>query len=402
MDSTQRVIDITERLAVRNYERYPVVFTEGRGVWIEDINGNSYLDMAAGYGLHNWGHSNPRWIKAIKRQVGKFIGASGNYYYPLHAEILEALNKLTGKEKALFSCEGAISVDASIKIARKWGYVVKGIEEGRAEIISTDKNFHGRTLGAVGMSPVDQYKNGFGPFPPGLETKVPFGDSEAFERAITKNTVAFFVEIIAGEGGIHIPPVGYFKEVERICRKHNVLLVDDEIQSGLGRTGYDLAYQCEGINPDIIILGKALGAGVPFSVVLGDDHIMNVIGPGDHGSTYGAYALGCAAGLASLSILQDWNLSENSREMGNYLMSGLKSIDSKYIKEIRGRGLFIGMELTCDINHSVCEMLLKEGLACLTARDNVVRFSPPLVINRVEIDLAINMLEKGFRKLEAR
>ncbi|MDP3792958.1 MAG: ornithine--oxo-acid transaminase [bacterium] len=393
--TTKQIIETTERFAVRNYERYPVVLASGHGAWIIDIDGKDYLDMAAGYGANNWGHNHPRITRVAQEQAGKLNVVSGNYYNEDHAKLLEVLCGLCGKDKVLFSCEGVVSVEAAIKISRKWGYLKKGIEENSAEILSTDKNFHGRSLGAIAMSPVEQYRFGFGPLPPGFYKQVVFGNPDSLEQAITKNTVAFFVEIIAGEGGIHVSPDVYFKEVEKICRKNNVLLVVDEIQTGLGRTGYDFAYQHEGIEPDIIIIGKSLGGGiVPLSVVLTDDCIMRVISPGDHGSTFGGYPFGCAIGLESLAVLKEEKLSQRSREMGDYLMDGLRSIKSRYIKEIRGRGLFIGMEFSGINNHRVCEELLKENLLCVTARDNVVRFTPPLVISRVDIEWAVKRIEK--------
>jgi ornithine--oxo-acid transaminase len=398
--SAQEIIRITEKFAVMNYERYPVVFVDGFDSTLIDSRGKIYVDMAAGYGVYNIGRNNERWRKAVYGK--RLASASGNYYYEHHAELLVMLNELCGKDRALFSCEGAVSVDAAMKFACKWGYVEKGVEENKAEILSTDKNFHGRTKGAVGMSPVEKYKHGFGPFPPGLDTRVVFGDADDLARKITKNTVAFFVEIVAGEGGVHIPPPGYFKKVQEICRENNVLLIDDEIQAGLGRTGYDLAYRAEGIDPDMIILGKALGGEVPLSVVLGNENVMGrkIIHYGEHGSTYGAYSLGCKAGIASLEILRDEKLSQRATVMGSQLMQGLKTIRSKYIKEIRGRGLFIGVELDGFDSHKFCELMLKEGVACLTARDNVVRFSPPLIITEQEIGKVLDRVAKVFRGLE--
>lgn len=398
MNRTQEIMEITDRYSIRNYNRYPVAIIEGRGAWVWDAEGRGYIDMLSGYGVVNDGHSNKRVINAIIEQAKRLMLISGNYYNDQHAKALEVIAKFFGKNRILFSSGGAESVEAAIKISRKWGYDRKKIT-GLPEIIACKNNFHGRSMGALALSDYEPYRKGFGPFMPGLTKKIKFGDSNELRQAITKNTVAFFVEPLQGEGGMHVPPDGYLKEVEKICRKNNVLLVLDEIQTGFGRTGDDFAYQREFVDPDILIIGKALGGGIAVSAILGNDHIMDVIGYGDHGSTFGGNPLACAMVVEAFEILKDENISKRSKELGVYFMSRLKEIKSGLIKEVRGRGLFIGVQLPLEIDiHGFCTKLLEHGVMTTSARGNVLRLTPPLVIRKEEIDWAMERIEQVFRQ----
>lgn len=395
-------MNISDKYSVNNYDRYPVSIETGDGVWVWDIEGESYIDMLSAYSAVNVGHCHPRIVRAIRKQAEKITVISGNFYNREHARLCQRLDLLCKKDRVLFSSGGAEAVETAIKISRKWGYLNKeGIIDNEAEIVTCVDAFHGRTTTIISSSTVKQYKNGFGPFTLGFNKIIEFGNAKALSRAINKNTVAFFVEPIQGEGGINIPPPGYLKEVEKICKDNDVLLVLDEIQTGFGRTGYDFAYQYEDVNPDILIIGKSLGGGLPISAILADDHIMDVIGPGDHGSTFGGNPLVCAVALESIGILEDEKLSEKAKESGKYLMSRLASIDSPLIKEVRGRGLFIGVELInkdSQFVHNFCADLVHHRVLSTSARNGVVRFTPPLVISMEEIDWAMERIEKVFKK----
>lgn len=393
---SQKIIQDTDKSSAGNYKRYPVALVKGDGVWVWDAEGNRYLDMLSAYSAVNMGHSHPRIVAAIKRQAENLCVISGNFYNDKHAILVKQLTELCGKERVLLSSGGVESVETALKIARKWGFLKKGTPDC-PEILVSDKNFHGRTITAISCSPVAKYQYGFGPITSGFRA-IPFGDSEALERSIDENTIAFLVEPIAGEGGVHVPPLGYLMEAERICRKHNILLILDEIQTGFGRTGADFAFQHEFVNPDILILGKSLGGGLPVSAVLADSNIMDVIGPGDHGSTFGGNPICCAAAIESLKILKEEKLSEKAVQAGFYLRQGLKNIKSPYIKEVRGKGLFLGVELTDDScgPRLLCEDLAREGVLTTYARDNVVRFTPPLIINKQELDWGLERIKKVF------
>ncbi len=399
---SQRIIEEIERLSAHNYHPLPVVLTKGQGVWIWDVDGNKYLDMFGAYSAQNFGQCHPRIIEAGIAQMRRLGTTSRAVYTDVYEKFVKAISDLCSMGGILPGSGGAESVETAIKASRKWGHKVKRVKS--AEIIFATSNFHGRTTTIVSASDDDQNRDGFGPFTPGLRI-VPFGDPDALGRAINKNTAAFLVEPIQGEGGIVIPPDGYFREVRRICDKYNVLLVLDEIQTGLGRTGYDFAYQYEGIRPDVLILGKALGGGVaPVSVTLGRPDVMGVFHPGDHGSTFGGNPLACALAVESIAVLREENLSERARNLGNYFMRELKQIKYLLIKEVRGRGLMIGLELNDrkGSGRSFCEAMLRQGILCKETRESSIRFAPPLIIDKYQIDLAVEKVKIVLREMEER
>lgn len=395
MDS-RSVILRTDYFSANNYHPLPVVLTGGKGVYVWDIEGKRYIDMLSAYSAQNFGHCHPRIVGALVEQANSLAVTSRAFYTDKYLEFVEAVTSFCGMEKVL-PCNGGVeAVETNIKISRKWGYEIKGIPSDCAEIIVCEKNFHGRTTTVVSFSTAHQSRNGFGPFTPGFKI-IPFGDVDALEKAITSNTAAFLTEPIQGEAGINIPPDGYLERVRNICTEHNVLMVLDEIQTGLGRTGFDLACQYEGIKPDVLILGKALGGGMlPVSAVLTSREIMNVIKPGDHGSTFGGNPLASAVAVESLKVLRDELLPLKARELGGYFMDMLRKIGAPCVKDIRGRGLMIGLELIEEkgIGRRFCEAILKEGVLCKETRDNVVRFAPPLIINQYELEQALIRIEK--------
>ena len=397
--TTERIIRDTERFSANNYHPLEIVITSGSGAWLIDVEGNKYLDMFSAYSAQNFGQCHPRIIAAMVDQARRLGTTSRAIYTDIYTRFCLAVNELTSFDKVLPANGGAEAVETAIKISRKWGYVRKRIP-GEAEIIVCKNNFHGRTTTIVGFSDTEQNRNGFGPFVSGAFKAVEFGNVAEFEKAITKNTVAFLVEPIQGEGGIIIPPEGYFKEIETICRKNNILLVMDEIQTGFGRTGSDFAFQYENVLPDILILGKALGGGVlPSSAVLAWKDVMSVIEPGDHGSTFGGNPIACAVGIAAIDLLMGDRLSLEAANLGDYFMSRLRDINNPRIKEIRGRGLLIGLELNGNrgIGRRFCEDALKQGLVCKETKDNVIRLSPPLIITGEEIDWAVERIEKVLK-----
>lgn len=383
-----------------NYHPLPAVITKASGAWYEDVDGNQILDMLAGYSVANFGHCHPRITRAIIEQASRLVIAPRSLYTDKLAEFGQALAEFCGMNKVLPSNGGVEAYETALKISRKWGYEKKGIPRGRAEIIVCYNNFHGRTIGAISASDVPEYKNGFEPFLTGFRW-IPFDDSDVLARLITENTVAFFVEPIQGEGGINIPSDGYLRQVVSICKKYNVLSVFDEIQTGFGRTGYDLAYQYEKeAKPDMLIVGKSLGSGIAVSAVAANDPIMEVMTPGIHGSTYGGNPLACAVAIEAIKILKDEKMSARSAAMGRYFIRRLKAIQSSLIKEVRGRGLMIGIELIPEAGGArrFCEALLKEGIFCKETHENVIRLTPPLVISRVDIDWALERIEKVLTK----
>lgn len=400
-------MQVTHRYLANHYDRLPIIVESGKGCWVEDVYGRKYLDMFADYSVHNFGRSNSRLLIVFAKQAAKLSLCSGNVYNRVRAEFGRALSEFSGlpNAKVLFMNTGAEAVEKAIKIARRWGYVQKGITKDKAEIISTYTNFHGRTMGVLSMSTVEHYKNGFGPFLPGM-TWVRFGDSVDLERAINDRTAAFIVEPIQGEGGFIFPPEGYFKEVAEICRYHNVLLILDEIPTAFGRTGYNFPHEHDGIVPDAIILGKALGGGLlPVSAVVTRGEIMDVLGPGHDGSTFGGNPLACRVGLEVVKMMQSGEWVKRSKQLGAYLLQGLKNLDNPHIKEARGRGLFVGVELEPEVNaHEVCERLLKEErvLTLDAQRQKVVRFTPPLVVTEKEIDFAVDALSKVLGKIKVK
>jgi len=387
-------IDLENQFCAHNYDPLPVVLSRGNGVFVWDENGKKYLDMMSAYSAVSHGHANPRLVEVVKTQVEKLTIVSRAYYTDQLGEFLKLACELTGQDMALPMNTGAEAVETAIKAARKWGYEVKGIKTDKAEIIACTGNFHGRTITIIAMSDEPQYKYGFGPYPAGFKL-VQYGDAEALEKLITPHTAAFLVEPIQGEGGIVVPPEGYLKTCQEICRKHNVLLIADEIQTGLGRTGSLLACDHEKVVPDGLILGKALGGGIlPVSMFLSKREVMEVFTPGDHGSTFGGNPLASAVGLEALKILVEEKLPERSKEMGDYLIEKLHGLDSRLISGIRGRGLFVGIEIDRSLASAreICEALMDRGLLSKETHETVVRLAPPLIISRDEIDWAVDQI----------
>ena len=382
----------SERITIIHYQS---LFQNAEGVWVNDPEGNKYMDMLAAYSAVNQGHRHPKIIQALKDQADKVTLTSRAFHNDQLGPWYEKICKLSGKEMALPMNTGAEAVETAVKTARRWAYDVKGVADGQAEIIACEGNFHGRTMTAVSLSSEEEYKRGFGPMLPGIKL-VPYGDIAALEAAITPNTAAFLIEPIQGEAGIIIPPAGYMKAASDLCKKHNVLFIADEIQAGLCRTGKMFACEWEDIEPDMYVLGKALGGGVfPISCVVADKDILGVFNPGSHGSTFGGNPMACAVSIASLEVLEEEELAKNSLELGNYFMEELKKINHPSIKEVRGRGLFIGVELTEEAR-PYCEKLKELGLLCKETHDTVIRFAPPLVITKEELDWAIERIKKVF------
>ncbi|SOC23364.1 ornithine--oxo-acid transaminase [Ureibacillus xyleni] len=392
---SSQVIELTENLGAHNYHPLPIVISEAEGVWVQDPEGNKYMDMLSAYSALNQGHRHPKIIQALIDQANRVTLTSRAFHNDQLGPWYDKLTKITGKNMVLPMNTGAEAVESAIKVARRWAYEVKGVEDNKAEIIGCNGNFHGRTMGAVSLSSEKEYQRGFGPMLPGFKL-IPYGDIEALKSAITPNTAAFMLEPIQGEAGIVMPPEGFLKAAEQICKENNVLFITDEIQTGLARTGKMFAHQWEDVTPDIIILGKALGGGVfPISAVVANNDILGVLNPGSHGSTFGGNPLACAVSLASLEVLEEENLTEKSLELGNYFQEQLRSINHPSIKEVRGRGLFIGVELN-EPARKYCEELMSLGLLCKETHDFVIRFAPPLIISKEEIDWALERIRKVF------
>ena len=392
---TQELVELEERYGAHNYHPLDVILERGEGVWVYDIEGKRYLDCLAAYSALNQGHCHPAILQALIQQAGKLTLTSRAFRNDQLPLLYKELHELTGFEMALPMNSGAEAVETAIKTARKWGYRDKGIPDGKAEIIVCANNFHGRTVTIVGFSTEAQYREGFGPFTPGFKV-IPFGDAQALRDAIGPHTCAFLVEPIQGEAGIIIPPTGFLKEVREICWRHGVLLIADEIQSGLGRTGKLFAYMHEAIRPDILIVGKALGGGFyPVSAVLASQRILGVFKPGDHGSTFGGNPLACAVARAALHVIVEERLAERSAELGEYFLQLLRTVRSFDIKEVRGKGLWIGIELHTAAR-PYCEALKDEGLLCKETHEKVIRIAPPLVIQREEIDWAFERIRRVF------
>lgn len=395
MTLSEKVIDQAEKYGANNYHPLPIVISEADGVWVTDPEGNRYMDMLAAYSAVNQGHCHPEIINALKEQADRVTLTSRAFHNDQLGPWFEKICTLAGKEMALPMNTGAEAVETAIKTARRWAYDVKGVAKNQAEIIGCEGNFHGRTMAAVSLSSEKEYQRGFGPLLPGISL-VPYGDIDALEAAITPNTAAFLIEPIQGEAGIIIPPKGYMKAAADLCKKHNVLFIADEIQAGLGRTGTMFACESEDVVPDMYILGKALGGGVfPISCIVANRDILGVFEPGSHGSTFGGNPMACAVSIAALDVLIDEKLAENSLELGNYFIDELKKINHPSIKEVRGRGLFIGVELT-EAARPYCEQLKELGLLCKETHDNVIRFAPPLVITKEEIDWALEKIKQVF------
>lgn len=392
----RRPIDLEAQYCAQNYRPLPVVLIRGEGVYVWDDTGKKYLDMMSAYSAVSHGHAHPRLVQLVQEQVATLNIVSRAFYTDKLGPFLERVCELTRQDMALPMNTGAEAVETAIKAARKWAYTVKGVARDKAEIITCNGNFHGRTIAIIAMSDEPQYQEGFGPFPPGFR-RVDYGDIDALKAAINGNTAAFLVEPIQGEGGIIVPPKGYLKAAEQLCREHNVLLIADEIQTGLGRTGKLLACEHDDVHPDGLILGKALGGGIlPVSMFLARRDVMEVFKPGDHGSTFGGNPLAASVGLEALNILIEDGLAENSAEMGEYLLAELATIDSPLIKDLRGRGLFVGIEIEPSLAaaRDVCEALMDRGLLSKETHDTVVRLAPPLVITKTEIDWAITQIRE--------
>jgi ornithine--oxo-acid transaminase len=390
---TSDFVELENEFGAHNYHPLDVVIERAEGVWVYDVEGKRYLDCLAAYSAVNQGHCHPEILRTLTEQARKVTLTSRAFRNDQLPLLYRQLHELTGMDMALPMNSGAEAVETAVKTARKWGYKVKGIPDGRAEIIVCANNFHGRTITIVSFSTDEQYRDGFGPFTPGFNV-IPFGDAQALRAAITPNTCAFLVEPIQGEAGILIPPNGYLKEVAEICRSSRVLLMVDEIQSGLGRTGKLFAYMHDDIKPDLLIVGKALAGGFyPVSAVLSSKEILGVYRPGDHGSTFGGNPLGCAVARSALRVLVEEKMVERSAELGAYFLAKLQTIRSPHLKEVRGRGLWIGIELDVPAR-GYCEALKQEGILCKETHDRVIRVAPPLVIKREEIDWAYDRIRK--------
>jgi ornithine--oxo-acid transaminase len=395
-------IDLEARYCAQNYHPLPVVLTRAEGAYVWDETGKKYLDMMSAYSAVSHGHGHKRLVKLVQQQVERLSIVSRAFYTDKLGLFLEKACTLTGQDMALPMNTGAEAVETAIKAARKWAYTVKGVEKDKAEIFACTGNFHGRTTTIVAMSGEPQYKEGFGPFPAGFPL-VEYGNIGALEAAINENTAAFLVEPIQGEGGIVVPPEGYLKAAAELCSKNNVLLIADEIQTGLGRTGKMLACEHEDVHPDGLILGKALGGGIlPVSMFLARRDVMGVFTPGDHGSTFGGNPLAAAVGFEALSILIEDELPQKSAAMGDYLMGKLKAFDTPLIKDIRGRGLFIGIEVDpalCSAR-KICELLMQRGLLSKETHETVVRLAPPLIIGQEEIDWAVDQIAEVLGEID--
>jgi len=394
------MIALEKQYGATNYAPLPAVLSRGEGVWLWDVEGRRYLDMLSAYSAVSFGYGHPRLVKVLTEQAQRLAVTSRAFHSDRLGPFLKRLCEVTGMDRALPMSTGAEGVETAIKCARKWGYVVKGIPDGKAQIICCAGNFHGRTSTIIGFSSEAQYRNHFGPFDGGFR-HVPFGDAAALERAITPETAAFLVEPVQGEAGIVVPPEGYLAEAQRICRAHNVLLLVDEVQTGLGRTGKVLAIHHEGIEPDGIILGKALGGGLlPVSAFCARESVMGVFKPGDHGSTFGGNALGAAVGLEALSVLHDEKLADRAATLGARLLKRLRAISSPVVTDVRGKGLLIGLELDpARVGaRAFVETLLKHGVLSKDTHGTVARFAPPLVITAEEVDWAAERIRDALRE----
>ncbi len=393
---TTDYIQLEEKYGAHNYHPLDVVIEKAEGIWVHDVEGKKYMDCLAAYSAVNQGHCHPRIVNALKDQAEKVTLTSRAFRNSQLPLLYKELSELTGFPMVLPMNSGAEAVETALKAARKWGNKIKGIEEGKQEIIACTNNFAGRTISIISFSTEEQYKDGFGPLTPGFKI-VEYGNAEALKDAITSNTVAFIVEPIQGEGGVIVPPEGYLKETFEICKENNVLFIADEIQSGLGRSGKLFAYNYENITPDMVTIGKALSGGLyPVSAVLGRSDVLGVFNPGDHGSTFGGNPLGVAVAREAIKVLLEENLIEKSFELGKYFREQLKVIDSPHVKIIRGKGLFIGVELYDSANGArrFCEALMDKGILAKETHDNVIRFAPPLVITKEEIDWAMERIKE--------
>jgi ornithine--oxo-acid transaminase len=389
--NSQQLVALENKWGARNYAPLDVVIERGEGAWLYDVDGKRYLDCLSAYSAVNQGHCHPRIMDAMREQSARVTLTSRAFRNDQLPLFCEDLAKFCGMDAVLPMNTGAEAVETAIKAARRWGYRTKGIPDGAAEIIVCENNFHGRTTTIVGFSTEKAYREDFGPFTPGFVI-VPFGDAEAIERAITPNTCAILVEPIQCEAGILIPPLGYLSQLSALCNRHGILLLADEIQTGLGRTGLPFACDHESVKPDAYILGKALSGGYyPVSAFVSRREVMDVFNPGSHGSTYGGNPLGCAVALAALAVIRDERLPERSAELGAWLLAELQTIRHPAIREIRGRGLLVGIELTVPAR-SFCEALMEEGVLCKETHDYVIRIAPPLVVERADLEWAVEQI----------
>jgi ornithine--oxo-acid transaminase len=396
MSNSKNLIDTEQRLGAHNYKPLDVVLTRGEGVYVWDTDGKRYLDCLSAYSAVNQGHCHPKILAAMVEQAGKLTLTSRAFRNDQLAHLYEELAALTGSHKILPMNSGAEAVETAIKAVRKWGYEVKGVPEGKAEIIVCADNFHGRTLSIISFSTDPDARTGFGPYTPGFRT-IPFGDADAFAAAINENTVAALIEPIQGEAGVIIPPTGYFKRVRELCTQHKVTLILDEIQTGLGRTGKLLAEEHEGIEADVTLIGKALSGGFyPVSAVLSNSEVLGVLKPGQHGSTFGGNPLACAVARAALKVLTEEGMIENAEKMGDYFQEGLRSIRSNIVKDVRGRGLMMAVELVPEAGgaRQYCYTLKDRGLLAKDTHENTIRLAPPLVITKSQVDWAVEQIEK--------
>jgi ornithine--oxo-acid transaminase len=400
--STQAFLQEVDRYSAHNYHPLPVILDRGEGVWVWDVEGNRYLDMLSAYSALNQGHRHPAILRAAIHQMERLTLTSRAFHNDQMGPFLRELCEVTGFERALPMNTGAEAVETAIKMVRKWGYEVKGVPDGEAEIIVCDNNFHGRTTTIVGFSSEAQYRDGFGPFTPGF-TLIPYGDYDALEKAVTPNTVGFLVEPLQGEGGVVVPPEGYLRKARELCTARGVAFMADEIQTGLGRTGRMFCCDWEDVRPDVLIVGKALGGGVyPVSAAIADSEYMDVFCPGDHGSTFGGNPLGAAVARASLQVILDEDLVEHSDRLGAWFMDRLRDIDSPHVEQVRGRGLMIGVVIkeSSGTARPYCEALQGRGILAKETHGQVIRFAPPLVIDQETLEVALEdirevLLESG-------
>jgi ornithine--oxo-acid transaminase len=396
---TSKLIAIEDQYGAHNYHPLDIVIKKAEGVWVEDVEGHRFMDFLAAYSAVNQGHCHPRILKALRRQAARVTLTSRAFRNDQLPLFCRELSELTGYAKVLPMNSGAEAVETAIKAARKWGEKVKGIARDQAEIVVCADNFHGRTTTIVGFSTDEQYRDGFGPFTPGFKV-IPYGDAGALEAAMSPNTAAFLVEPIQGESGIVVPAEGFLKQAADICKRHNALFICDEIQSGLGRTGKLFAYEWEGVRPNGVIVGKALSGGFyPVSAFLSDNEVMGVFHPGDHGSTFGGNPLGMAVAREALKVLVEEELVENSAKLGPWFIEELRKLEHKSIKQVRGRGLWVGVVLDRKAR-PYCEALMHEGMLCKETHENVIRLAPPLVITKKELKMALRRIDKVFRKLD--
>ncbi|WCK53995.1 ornithine--oxo-acid transaminase [Aneurinibacillus sp. Ricciae_BoGa-3] len=397
MRQTNKIIEKTEKFGAHNYHPLPIVISKAEGVWVESPEGTKYMDMLSSYSALNQGHRHPKIIQALKDQADKVTLTSRAFHSETLGDFYEKVASLTGKDMVLPMNTGAEAVETAVKAVRRWAYDVKKVPDSLAEIIVCEGNFHGRTTTITSFSSSEEYKRGFGPFTPGFKI-IPYGDIQALRQAISPNTAAFLVEPIQGEAGIVIPPEGFLKQAAALCQQNNVLLVADEIQTGFGRTGRLFASDWEAVTPDMYIMGKALGGGVfPISAVAANRDILSVFEPGSHGSTFGGNPLGCAVAIAALQVIDEEKLAERSLELGAYFTYKLRAIQNPLIKDVRGRGLFIGVELTSPAR-PYCEQLKDLGLLCKETHENTIRFAPPLVITKDQLDWALERIVQVLGK----